>query len=138
MKHELKLTIDVNSQNVTSNDIMFVLNKHLPQITKVLHACFNVGVDAAISTCGEDKLDVLFEKWWELYGKKRGKKKTQAKWCRMAMKDKMACLHIVEEYVKSTPDKKFRKDPLTYLNGECWNDEILPSHKQEDILKDFV
>lgn len=29
------------------------------------------------------------------------------------------------KYVESTPEKGFRKDPMTYLNNESWNDEII-------------
>ncbi|MFN9902044.1 MAG: hypothetical protein ACK55Z_25340, partial [bacterium] len=29
-----------------------------------------------------------------------------------------------KKYIKSTPDVKFRKNPLTWLNGKCWEDEI--------------
>ena len=36
----------------------------------------------------------------------------------------MIGLHV-QNYVDSTPDKQFRKDPTTYLNNECWNDEII-------------
>ena len=34
-------------------------------------------------------------------------------------------LNAVDQYVKSTPDPKFRKNPLTWLNGKCWEDEII-------------
>ena len=33
-------------------------------------------------------------------------------------------MDVVVSYVLSTPDVKFRKNPLTWLNGKCWNDEI--------------
>jgi hypothetical protein len=32
-------------------------------------------------------------------------------------------------YIIQTPDKTYRKNPLTYLNGKCWND-IDPSKPQ--------
>jgi hypothetical protein len=34
------------------------------------------------------------------------------------------------EYVKSTPEKKYRKHPQTYLNNYCWEDEII--YEDED------
>ena len=34
------------------------------------------------------------------------------------------------DYVNSTPDKKFRKDPTTYLNNKSFNDEIIISNGQ--------
>ncbi|MHA1305067.1 MAG: hypothetical protein ACTSPI_15325, partial [Candidatus Heimdallarchaeaceae archaeon] len=30
-------------------------------------------------------------------------------------------------YVNTTPDKKYRKHPLTWLNGECWKDDVIDS-----------
>jgi hypothetical protein len=45
-------------------------------------------------------------------------------------------------YVRSTPDKTFRKNPETYLNGECWNDEVVGQAKSqtqyEKSVKDYV
>ena len=65
-----------------------------------------------------------FEDWWNMYDKKRGKKKAQAKWNKLSKADQVACLLATPAYVASTPDVQYRLDPLTYLNGERWNDEI--------------
>ena len=77
-----------------------------------------------------------FEQWWNLYGKKRGKKKTQAKWDRLSLQDKTLCFRATPAYVASTPDVQYRLDPLTYLNGERWNDEIIqrPSYEQQHAI----
>jgi len=32
-------------------------------------------------------------------------------------------IDAVPTYVRETPDPKFRKNPLTWLNGEYWKDE---------------
>jgi hypothetical protein len=32
---------------------------------------------------------------------------------------------ILSQYILSTLDKMFRKHPKTFLNGKCWNDEIV-------------
>jgi hypothetical protein len=68
---------------------------------------------------------VLFDSWWNLYNKKTGKEKAQAKWLKLSIEEINKCLDVVSDYVKSTPDKQFRKDPTTYLNGKHWNDEII-------------
>ena len=39
--------------------------------------------------------------------------------------EKDECLKVVDEYVRSTPNRQYRKDPSTYLNQESWNDEII-------------
>lgn len=66
-----------------------------------------------------------FKDWWDLYDKKRGRKKAEAKWERLKDSDKRACYEATPAYVASIENKQFQKDPLTYLNGECWNDEII-------------
>lgn len=66
-----------------------------------------------------------FNDWWCAYGKKRGRKKAEAKWNRLCAADKIACMKATPAYVSSIDDKMYQKDPLTYLNGECWNDELI-------------
>lgn len=72
-----------------------------------------------------------FEDWWRMYDKKRGKKKAKQKWDKLTKAQQVACLYATPAYVKSTPDPVYRKDPLTYLNGECWNDEIIQKQSYE-------
>lgn len=66
-----------------------------------------------------------FDEWWNAYQKKRGRKKAEAKWNKLKPTQKVACMKATPAYVMSTPDVQYRKDPMTYLNGECWNDEII-------------
>lgn len=66
-----------------------------------------------------------FDDWWNAYDKKRGRKKAEMKWNKLSDSDKKACFEATPAYVKSTPDKQYRLDPQTYLNGERWNDEII-------------
>jgi hypothetical protein len=69
--------------------------------------------------------DTGFESWWNSYDKKVGRPKSEKKWSTLSHEEKQKCISVVKIYVESTPDKKFRKDPLTYLNGRHWEDEIL-------------
>lgn len=66
-----------------------------------------------------------FDYWWSLYDKKRGKDKCMQKWMKLSVDERKACISATPAYVASTEDKQYRKDPLTYLNGKCWNDEII-------------
>lgn len=66
-----------------------------------------------------------FTTWWNLYNKKRGKDKCLKKWMRMSKKDRQACLAATPLYVKTITSKQYQKDPFTYLNGRCWEDEII-------------
>lgn len=75
-----------------------------------------------------------FEEFWEAYSYKKGRKKTEEKWNRLKLADKLACMAAVPTYVASTrkptdpivphANIPFRMHPLTYLNGERWEDEI--------------
>ena len=70
-------------------------------------------------------VDSDFEEWWLVYDKKTGKDKTILKWNLLTNEEKNLALSKVLEYVSSTPDKQFRKDPATYLNQKSFNDEII-------------
>ena len=77
-----------------------------------------------------------FNQFWESYGLKTGKKICEQKWKRLKLDDIKLILAHVPRYVMSTPDIKYRKHPKTYLHGECWNDEIILSARDEQILKE--
>jgi hypothetical protein len=70
-------------------------------------------------------LDSAFDEWWNIYDKKVSKEKAISKWNILTNEEKQLALKIVQEYVNSTPDKTFRKDPTTYLNNKSFNDEII-------------
>lgn len=74
---------------------------------------------------GDKVVDTSFDTWWMLFAKKRGRKRAEAKWNKLSKQDKIDCINATPAYVASTPDIQFRCDPLTYLNGERWKDEIL-------------
>ena len=67
----------------------------------------------------------LFNQWWNEYDKKVGKDACIKAWARMSQIDKEKCLIATPAYVQATPDKAFRKDPLTYLHRKGWEDEII-------------
>lgn len=71
----------------------------------------------------EDKDTEEFERFWDLYNKKEDRKKCFTKWNNLKAKERELIFKTVSNYVASTPDKKYRKNPLTWLNGECWNNE---------------
>jgi hypothetical protein len=76
-----------------------------------------------------------FEQFWTVYDKKVGRKKAEQKWKIMTLHQRQSALDNVAGYVHVNNRKQFRKDPVTYLNGECWNDElILPETKQTGLF----
>lgn len=76
---------------------------------------------------------VHFDDFWSIYPKKVDKKKAQEKWDRLKPDDDLFAainLHLSTAY-SDTP-KNFIPNPTTYLNGEKWNDEIIPRGNNHD------
>ena len=73
-----------------------------------------------------------FNQIWDLYGYKVSKP-SAIKAFRKVPKDQYGnILKHVPTYIKSTPDKKFRKHLSTYLNNECWHDEIITATNDKE------
>jgi hypothetical protein len=72
-----------------------------------------------------------FDEFWDLYDKKNDRKKCLDKFNKLTGEQLKKIKEVLPIYIKSKPDVTFRKNPLTWLNGECWNDEI----KNETISK---
>lgn len=67
-----------------------------------------------------------FENFWNLYDKKIGdKSKLEKKYKKLTPFEKSAIFEYLPKYKAATPDKKFRKNPETFLNKKSWNDEII-------------
>lgn len=79
----------------------------------------------------------LFDQWWNLYDKKRGRKKALQKWNRLSADQHQDILAATPAYVSSISDRQYQKDPITYLNGECWKDEIITENgeRQQNIRR---
>lgn len=76
------------------------------------------------------KVEILsilsFDEFWNLYDKKVGDKtKLQKYWDSIKEAERHKIKEHIPMYIMSRPDKKFRKDPQTYLNNKSWNDEII-------------
>lgn len=75
-----------------------------------------------------------FESFWDLYEKKVEMHKCKLKWEQLNETEKEKIMSIVPKYVLSTPDVKYRANPLTWLNGKRWNDEIIETTKKEEYI----
>lgn len=72
-----------------------------------------------------------FDEFWEAYPKKVSKGGARRKY-ELAVRRGADPLHIlaaVKRYAdaKNGTDRQFIKDPTTWLNQECWDDEVLPA-----------
>ena len=72
----------------------------------------------------DNEKNTLFDCFWDLYGKKKSRAKCEPKFNKLTQADKDKIFEVLPDYIASTPDIKYRKDPQTWLNGKCWNDEI--------------
>jgi NACalpha-BTF3-like transcription factor len=71
----------------------------------------------------KEKRDKQFLEFWDLYGKKKDREKCKTKFKNLKDSDIELIFERLPAYTNSTPDLTYRKNPLTWLNGKCWNDE---------------
>lgn len=104
----------------TNNELLNNNNKELSEKNEIETTC------------------LTFESFWELYDKKVDSKKCKDKFNKVKESDRQKILDTLTNYIKSTPDIKFRKNPSTYLNNECWNDivEIIESTYPKTIAEE--
>ena len=67
-------------------------------------------------------LDNDFNLFWNKYNKKIDSKKCKDKFKKLSKIQVETILKVVDSYVAATSDVQYRKNPLTWLNGECWKD----------------
>jgi hypothetical protein len=83
------------------------------------------------------ELESDFEIFWNIYDKKIDTKKCKAKFLKLSEANRNLALNMVKSYVDSTPNKEFRKNPYTWLNGECWKDEFNRTSKDMPKVQPF-
>ncbi len=73
-----------------------------------------------------------FNAFWEAYGKKIDRKKCQTKYSRISEPDRAAIKAKLPAYLAATPEVQYRKAPLRWLTGECWNDDPILSQAHQN------
>lgn len=73
------------------------------------------------------KVYPTFDDFWNLYDKKVDLKQSKPKWGKLTQSEKEAIMNYLPNYIKSTPDKTYRKNPSTFLNNKSWHNEIVTS-----------
>ncbi|MBE0663987.1 MAG: hypothetical protein IH597_16135 [Bacteroidales bacterium] len=78
-----------------------------------------------------DPINIPFDDFWNAYDKKVGnKEKLRRRWLALSDSDRQAAMDYIPLYLHTQPDKKFRKNPETFLNNKSWTDELIfPSHE---------
>lgn len=76
----------------------------------------------------KENINIPFSDFWNKYDYCKGKKSdVEAKWNALSDEERTLTMESLDKYLLSTPDKTYRKYPMSYLNTEAWNDEhIVP------------
>lgn len=78
----------------------------------------------------KEQATIFFEEFWNLYPKKTGKKKCKEKYLKLASQHERimkGLQNYIDDHNKKTRSGEFTpsyKNPMTFLNGEHWNDEF--------------
>ena len=77
----------------------------------------------------KENINIPFSDFWDKYDYCKGKKSdVEAKWIALTDEERTLTMKSLDTYLLSTPDKTYRKYPMSYLNTEAWNDEhVVPS-----------
>lgn len=73
----------------------------------------------------DQTINVPFDDFWNLYDKKEDRDKCEKKWKVLKDNERSLIMEKLPPYIAATPDKKFRKNPITYLNNRSWENEII-------------
>jgi hypothetical protein len=82
------------------------------------------------NTKDNNKKNILFNSWWDLYDKKTGKEACEKKFMKLDINICQKCVDVTPKHVASTQNSKYRRNPLTWLNQGCWDDEIKDSNQE--------
>ena len=111
-----------NRKKKTKNEVP-VLN-----ISKTYDQHMETETENETITKNENEVEVWpsFEDFWDLYNKKTGNKTLiKPKFDKLPQSVKENIMNYLPEYIESTPDKTYRKNPQTFLNNKAWQDELI-------------
>jgi len=77
-----------------------------------------------------------FLDFWDKYDKKQDKPKCEKLWKKITQGAREKIMQNLEIYIPTTPDKQYRKNPLTYLNSQSWENEIIIPNNNGTKLTD--
>lgn len=66
-----------------------------------------------------------FSDFWEMYDKDVGATACKLIWVNLLQHEKEKIMDYLPGYKIATPDKKYRKNPETFLINKSWNDEVI-------------
>lgn len=128
---ELSSKKDTSSIDVKKLDLC--MSKNLTYITKNKSTNNNKNNNTIFNTKEEEKEKIYkkekekftFDEFWQKYDYKISRPKCEKLYAKIKVADREKIFQHLEKYIPSTPEKKFRKHPSTYLNNKAWEDEII-------------
>lgn len=66
----------------------------------------------------------MWKQFWNSYDKKVGTAKAKEKFLSITVEEMPSVVSAAEVYAKATPEVKYRKHPITWLNQKCWLDSL--------------
>ena len=133
IKEEIKTII---KEEESFRKIIFDFPKECDKVKNDFHNHTEIKkIEKEKSSAKKEKIHRDFEDFWTRYDKRVGNKdKVLKKWLNLTDIDRECIFNTLDDYIKSTPEKKYRKNVETYLNNKSWNDEII-IHKKPEIIK---
>lgn len=114
---------DFTEQENTEQENPQLISNSLKQVT--------LSLDTKVS------IDRSFETFWKLYPIKSGKAKCEKKWTNISNADKDKIMSTINEFLNYKPFATYSLPyPLTYLNGERWNDSLGKEEISEETKND--
>ena len=75
----------------------------------------------------------MFNDFWDRYDKKINRDDCLKKWKKLSIVDMQEALRMVDAYVRSTPDKQYRKNPSTWIYQKGWRNEVIKKPTNIDV-----
>lgn len=132
---------DYRANKISLDDALEAANKSLPDRYPIATRSLNIADKTRQEEIRQDKtrqeeiiLYPSFSDFWELYDKKNDKQKAESKWNKLTQKEKEAVMDYIPNYILTTPEKNYRRNPVTFLNNRTWENELIVPPK---VLKDF-
>lgn len=79
--------------------------------------------------------DAPFNIFWGVYDKKVAKNECRKVWNKLDTGVHLKVMEHLDKYIPSTPDKKYRKDPLNYLKEKYWENEVAIQPVQSKVVE---
>jgi len=79
-----------------------------------------------------------FKMFWAMYDKRVDEKNCRISFMRLTLEDMGKAINGVKSYVDSTPDKKYRKNPRTWINQKGWESEVVLSEDDKKKVNRYV